>query len=97
MNMQYHLQKAHIDKIIAVILLLLSPLLSEAQSLKAIATGTGQTTGHIATLSVTNTTQSTITINQQTCYIPSDGTHQPYVAIIPLRWNIAGLLIDNNG
>lgn len=34
------------EKMIAVILLLLSPLFSKAQSLKAIASGTGQTTGH---------------------------------------------------
>jgi hypothetical protein len=71
------------EKIIAVIVFLLSPLLGKAQSLKAIATGTGQTTGHIATLSITNTTQSAININPQTCYIPYDGTYQPYVAILP--------------
>src|SRR5687768_15379336 len=67
---------------IAVIFFLLSPLLSKAQSLNAIATGTGKTTGHIATLNITNNTQSTIKINPQTCYIPSDGKHQPYVATI---------------
>ncbi len=74
--MQYHLRKVHMEKMIAVIFLVLSPLFSEAQSLKAIATGTGQTTGHIATLSITNTSQSTLSIDPQTCYIPSDGKHQ---------------------
>lgn len=81
--MQYQLRKAHIEKMIAVIFFLLSPFISEAQSIKATATGTGLTTGHIATLSVTNTTQSTIIINPQTCFIPSNGTYQPYVVTIP--------------
>lgn len=72
------------EKMIAVIfILLIAPLSSEAQTLKVLATGTGQTTGHIANLSITNTTQSTIIINPQACYIPSDGKYQPYVATIP--------------
>ncbi len=66
-----------------VFLLLILPLSSEAQSLQVTATGTGQTTGHIANLSITNTTGSTIKINPQKCYIPSAGTYQPYVATIP--------------
>ena len=75
---------AHIEKMIAIMFFwLISPLFSEAQTLKVLATGTGQTTGHIANLSITNTTQSTIIINSQTCYIPSDGKYQPYVATIP--------------
>src|SRR5687767_14550327 len=66
-------------------LLLISPLFSEtqAQSLKVIATGTGRTTGHIANLSITNNTGSPVKINSQTCYIPSEGKYQPYVATIP--------------
>ncbi len=70
------------EKIIAIILLLLSPLFSEAQPLKVVATGTGLTTGHIANLSITNTSGSTIIINPQTFYIPSDGKYQPYVATL---------------
>ncbi|MBP6793672.1 MAG: hypothetical protein KA143_01390, partial [Saprospiraceae bacterium] len=66
-----------------VYLLLITSLSSKAQSLQVTATGTGQTTGHIANLSITNTTGSTIKINPQTCYIPSAGTYQPYVATIP--------------
>lgn len=74
------------EKMIAFVILILIPTLyieSQAQSLKVVATGTGQTTGHIANLSITNTTGSTVRINPQTCYIPSDGKYQPYVATIP--------------
>lgn len=68
-----------------VILLLITPLCVnvQAQSLKITATGTGQTTGNIANLSIINTAGSTVRINPQTCYIPSDGKYQPYVATIP--------------
>lgn len=56
---------------------------TQAQSLKITATGTGQTTGHIASLTIVNTTGASIRINSQTCYIPSEGKYQPYVATIP--------------
>jgi hypothetical protein len=85
-DIHYHVPKVHMKQIFTLVfLLLISSLLSEskAQSLKVTATGTGQTTGHIANLSITNTTGSTIKINPQTCYIPSAGTYQPYVATIP--------------
>jgi hypothetical protein len=74
------------EKMMAAVFLLLLPLLCidvQAQSLKVVATGTGQTTGHIANLSITNTTGQAVRINSQTCYIPSDGKYQPYVATIP--------------
>jgi len=86
MRNQYHILTVHLEKMIAMaILLLITPLYTDvqAQSLKITATGTGQTTGHIANLSITNTTGSTVKINPQTCYIPSDGKYQPYVATIP--------------
>ncbi|HSF89443.1 MAG TPA: Ig-like domain-containing protein [Saprospiraceae bacterium] len=86
MRSQYHIPKVQMEKMMAfVILLLMTPLFIkiQAQSLKITATGTGQTTGHIANLSITNTTGSTVRINPQTCYIPSDGKYQPYVATIP--------------
>ena len=86
MRNQYHIPKVQMEKMIAfVILMLITPFYIElhAQSLKITATGTGQTTGHIANLSITNTTGSTVRINPQTCYIPSDGKYQPYVARIP--------------
>ncbi|GEM_PF-1191458 len=86
MRNQYHIPKVIIEKMIAIVILLLLPPLyieAQAQSLKITATGTGQTTGHIANLSITNTTGSTVRINTQTCYIPSDGKYQPYVATIP--------------
>jgi hypothetical protein len=67
------------------ILQIIYPLRIDAQSggMKVTATGTGQTTGHIAILSVTNSTGSALMINSQTCFIPSDGQYQPYITIIP--------------
>jgi hypothetical protein len=44
--------------------------------------GTGQTTGHIATLSVHNTGDELMNINPQVMYIPSSGNYQPYVGRI---------------
>jgi hypothetical protein len=81
-----HIPRVQMNKLMALFILMLIPPLctvSQAQSLKIIATGTGQTTGHIATLSINNTTGSAVKINAQTCYIPSDGKNQPYVATIP--------------
>ena len=86
MRNQYHILTVHLEKMIAMaVLLLITPLYInvQAQSLKITATGTGLTTGHIANLSITNTTGSTVKVNPQTCYIPSDGKYQPYVATIP--------------
>ena len=86
MRDSYHITMVQMEKMMAlVILLLIAPMynVSQAQSLKIIATGTGQTTGHIANLSITNTTGSSVRINAQTCYIPSDGKYQPYIATIP--------------
>jgi hypothetical protein len=45
--------------------------------------GTGQTTGHIANITLANTGETALTILPQTVYIPSTGQYQPYVAVIP--------------
>lgn len=45
--------------------------------------GTGNTTGHIATLTVTNPGSVPLEINEQTAYIPSGGQYQPYIITIP--------------
>ncbi len=50
---------------------------------KVKVTGTGNTTGHIANLTVTNSGSSPLLVQQQTVYIPSDGRYQPYVATVP--------------
>ncbi|HSF90267.1 MAG TPA: hypothetical protein VLA46_12670 [Saprospiraceae bacterium] len=47
------------------------------------AKGTGNTTGHIANLSVDNPTQSYLVTSPQSVFIPSDGQYQPYVGTIP--------------
>lgn len=47
------------------------------------ARGTGQTTGHIATLTVENQGSEALSVVGQTVYIPSDGRHQSYVGRIP--------------
>lgn len=58
---------------------------SERQHLivTSMARGTGKTTGHIATLSVTNNSGAPMTIMPQTFYIPSDNRYQSYVGRIP--------------
>jgi len=43
------------------------------------ATGTGQTTGHIANLSLTNPTDKTQNLNIGPLTIPSNGQYQPYI------------------
>ncbi len=86
MTNQYHIPKVQMEKMIAFVILMLIPPLfieAQAQSLKVVATGTGQTTGHIANISITNTTGQAVKINTQTCYIPSEGKYQSYVATIP--------------
>lgn len=47
------------------------------------ATGTGHTTGHIATISVHNTSGTAEVIPPMTFYIPSNGRHQDYVGRVP--------------
>ena len=47
------------------------------------ATGTGNTTGHIATLTVTNPTGQQIAASFDNLFIPSGGQYQPY--IVPSR------------
>ncbi len=43
------------------------------------ATGTGNTTGHVATLSLTNPTGQPITATFSQFFIPSEGQYQPYI------------------
>lgn len=45
--------------------------------------GTGQTTGHIATLTVRNTSARDIEVRPQIFFIPSDGKYQSYVGKFP--------------
>ncbi|MDQ3015441.1 MAG: Ig-like domain-containing protein [Bacteroidota bacterium] len=47
------------------------------------ATSTGRTTGHIATLFITNNGGKTLRAQPQTVYIASNGDYQSYVATIP--------------
>src|SRR5687767_5393122 len=77
--------KKFIQTVITTIILIIGmSLMNTVFSQKTIkATGTGQTTGHVATLSVTNSTGSPLKINPQICFIPSDGKYQPYIVVIP--------------
>ena len=59
------------------------PFDGNSSNTKVTATGTGQTTGHIANLSVTNNGAITLTSLSQTVYIPSSGQYQPYIGTIP--------------
>jgi len=45
----------------------------------ATATGTGETTGIVAELTITNTTQSPVSFTLGPLFIPSDGEHQSYI------------------
>lgn len=71
--------------IVLFLLQILHSIQAVAQSgaMKIRAVGTGNPTGHIANLGVTNSTGSNVNINPQICYIPSDGQYQPYIATIP--------------
>jgi hypothetical protein len=71
--------------ITCLIFQILCPQWTEAQSVtfEIKATGTGNTTGHVADISVKNSTGAPVKINPQTCYIPSGGQYQPYIAFIP--------------
>lgn len=51
--------------------------------LKVTAKGTGQTTGHIATLEITNRGDEPVQLEPQVVYIPSSGKYQSYVGRIP--------------
>ncbi|GIV30671.1 MAG: hypothetical protein KatS3mg029_0022 [Saprospiraceae bacterium] len=51
--------------------------------LKVTAKGTGQTTGHIATLEITNLGNEPVQLEPQVVYIPSSGKYQSYVGRIP--------------
>jgi hypothetical protein len=72
--------------ILIVALLSIGPDLLLGQNstaFKVKATGTGQTTGHIANLSIQNNGALPLNIKPESVYIPSDGQYQPYVVEIP--------------
>lgn len=55
---------------------------AKALQLKKI-TGTGQTTGHIATLTIANNSKTEVTVEIPPMYIPSSGNYQPYIVPKP--------------
>lgn len=58
--------------------------------LQVAAKGTGRTTGHIITLSVSNPTAQPQTLELPPLTIPSDGTHQGYAVPEPNRTTVPG-------
>ena len=66
-----------------LIILCITAHLSAQKAVVISATGTGQTTGTIANLSVKNDGESPLKVLSQTVFIPSSGQYQPYVAVIP--------------
>lgn len=54
------------------------------------AKGTGRTTGHIVTLSVTNTSSRPVNLEVPPLVIPSDGTHQGYAVPEPTKTTVPG-------
>jgi hypothetical protein len=81
--MIFHQQKSKVMKkmICAAAMLLAAASLIFAQNgvLQIRATGTGNTTGHIANLSLYNPTNQTVAFTLSPCFIPSDGQYQPYI------------------
>ncbi len=56
-------------------------LFAQGSKAKISAVGTGQTTGHIADLTITNDSDEPLTVDLDMIYIPSDGKHQGYIVI----------------
>lgn len=78
--------KAWIAICLSIPLLLLSETSkgqAGAENLSIAAHGTGRTTGHIATLTVTNNGNFSVAVEGQMVYIPSDGKYQSYIGRIP--------------
>lgn len=65
------------------------PQASPAEKFSLVAFGTGQTTGHIATLTVKNNTANEVTVREQSFLLPALQTYQSYVGRIP-----AGIRIE---
>ncbi|WP_020537313.1 hypothetical protein [Lewinella cohaerens] len=55
----------------------------QGESFTMVAFGTGQTTGHIATLTVTNNTAAEVNVAPQSFLLPALQTYQSYVGRIP--------------
>jgi hypothetical protein len=83
--------------VLVCVLFLLSAVLLSAQPTEAslsedftlVAFGTGQTTGHIATLTVTNNTAAEVMVAPQSFLLPSMHTYQSYVGRIPEGISVA--------
>jgi len=76
--------------IISLISLLLTTMSANAISeIDIKAAGTGQTTGHIATLYIKNNTRQSFSFQSQGFFIPSEGNFQSYVVPYPLEFTVA--------
>lgn len=60
----------------------------QENSLQVTAKGTGQTTGHIANLSVKNKAKESVYVLPEMFYIPSQGKYQSYVGRIPEGYTV---------
>lgn len=70
-------------KLVLLVCLISSIAWTLSAQIKITATGTGNTTGHVANLTIDNKGKSPIEINEQTAFIPSEGQYQPYIVTIP--------------
>jgi len=76
--------------IISLISLLLTTMSANAISeIDIKAAGTGQTTGHIATLYIENNTRQSFSFQSQGFFIPSEGNYQSYVVPYPLEFTLS--------
>lgn len=62
---------------------------SLVEDFNLVAFGTGQTTGHIATLTITNNTEAEVIVAAQSFLLPALQTYQSYVGRIPAGISIA--------
>ncbi len=78
-----------IGNLLAAALLVVGNLTGQAQTAATVvATGTGRTTGHIVTLTVTNPGQQPLEYEVGPAFIPSNGKEQPYVVPAVIRQTI---------
>lgn len=63
----------------AAALLAASLIFAQNTALQIKSTGTGNTSGHIANLTLYNPTNQAVTTEIGPCFIPSDGEYQPYI------------------
>ena len=82
-DMKKSMLPLHTSCVLLFLFSVCSAIFGQGSQVNITATGTGRTTGHIATLSVINPNAFPILANSQQFYIPSEGKYQPYIGSFP--------------